>query len=444
MANNEMTARGEWGVMRRHPRAADLALAAAVLLPLAVALPRLGWPDNDAGDWLAWTGRATGILGLAMLLLAAATSIRVPGWDRPFGGLARLWRLHHGLGFGAFVLLMVHALSLALAAVPLGLPVAVEVLFPPFSRGAIWLGWLAWLMMVIFLAPSFGFFGRPRYQAWKRLHLVSAVALLLALAHALPLAGEAWPWWLLGMSGLAAIAWRKLGSRRARLAYRIDTVKPLARGVVELVLAPVGRRLVHEPGQFVYLTPLDEALAAGRGEEHPYTITSAPADERLRIGIKDLGDASHALQSVSTGSMAQVEGPYGDFFGRHPPGRHRLWFGGGIGITPFVGGARDLMARGSVDGQVLLIYLANRGERAYYLDELESIAERLAGFSVVVHYYLERGALDVAFLVEHCPDFAGREIHLCGPPAMNAHLMRLLAGQGVPRSCIHSEVLDFL
>ncbi|MBB3185084.1 putative ferric reductase [Halomonas fontilapidosi] len=417
--------------MKHHPRAGDLALAAAVLLPLVVALPRLGWPADDAGAWLAWVGRAAGILGLAMLLLAAATSIRVPGWDRPFGGLARLWRLHH-------------ALALALAAVPLGMPVAVDVLFPPLSRGPVWLGWLAWLAMLLFLAPTFGFFGRPRYQTWKRLHLVSAAALLLALAHALPLAGEAWPWWLLGLAGLAAIAWRKLGSHRARLAYRIETVEPLARGVVELVLAPQGRRLVHEPGQFVYLAPLDKTLAAGRGEEHPYTIASAPADDRLRIGIKDLGDASHALQSVTPGSMVQVEGPYGDVFGRHPSGRHRLWLGGGIGITPFVSGARDLLARGMVEGKVLLVYLANRPQRAYYLDELEAIAERLPGFSVVAHYYLERGALDVAFLATHCPDVAEREIHLCGPPAMNAHLRRLLVGQGVPRSRIHSEVLDFL
>ncbi|TDR53347.1 putative ferric reductase [Halomonas ventosae] len=430
--------------MRHHPRTGDLALAAAVLLPLVVALPRLGWPADDAGAWLAWVGRAAGILGLAMLLLAAATSIRVPGWDRPFGGLARLWRLHHALGFGAFVLLMAHALALALAAVPLGVPVAVEVLFPPLSRGPVWLGWLAWLAMLLFLAPTFGFFGRPRYQTWKRLHLLSAAALLLALAHALPLAGEAWPWWLLGLAGLAAIAWRKLFSSRARLAYRIEAVEPLARGVVELVLAPEGRRLVHEPGQFVYLAPLDEALSAGRGEEHPYTLASAPADECLRIGIKDLGDASHALQSVTPGSMVQVEGPYGDFFGRHLSRRHRLWLAGGIGITPFVGGARDLLARGAVEGQVLLIYLANRPERAYYLEELEAIAERLAGFSVVSHYYLERGALDAAFLAAHCPDVAEREIHLCGPPAMNAHLRRLLAGQGVPRSRIHSEVLDFL
>ncbi|PRY71519.1 ferredoxin reductase family protein [Halomonas ventosae] len=430
--------------MRHHPRAGDLVLLAAVLLPLVVALPRLGWPATDAGAWLAWVGRAAGILGLAMLLLAATTSIRVPGWDRAFGGLARLWRLHHALGFGAFVLLMAHALALALAAVPLGLSVAVDVLFPPLSRGAIWLGWLAWLAMLLFLTPTFGFFGRPRYQTWKRLHLVSAAALLLALAHALPLAGEAWPWWLLGLAGLAAIAWRKLGSHRARLAYRIEAVEPLARGVVELVLAPQGRRLVHEPGQFVYLAPLDATLSAGRGEEHPYTLASAPADGRLRIGIKDLGDASHALQTATPGSMAQVEGPYGDFFGRHPTGRDRLWLGGGIGITPFVGGARDLLARGVVEGQVLLIYLANRPERAYYLDELEAIAERLAGFSVVAHYYLERGALDLAFLTAHCPDVAEREIHLCGPPAMNAHLRRLLAGQGVPRSRIHSEVLEFL
>ena len=231
---------------------------------------------------------------------------------------------------------------------------------------------------------------------------------------------------------------------RQRHAYRIEAVEPLARGVVELVLRPEGGGIRHEAGQFVYLSPLDETLAAGRGEEHPYTIASAPSDSRLRIGIKDLGDASHALQAVTPETRVLVEGPYGDFFGRRFPERDMLWLGGGIGITPFVGGARDLATGAGPGGNVHLFYLANDETRAYYREELEAIAERHAGFTFTAHFYRDLGPLTEAFLREHCPDFTAREIHLCGPPAMNAHLQRLLAGQGVPASRIHSEVFDFL
>ncbi|MCA1768559.1 MAG: ferric reductase-like transmembrane domain-containing protein [Halomonas sp.] len=335
--------------MRRWLRPGDIALFVLLLLPLMVALPRLGGLAGPPELWLTWVGRVTGILGLAMLLLAGAVSSRAPGFDRPFGGLARLWHLHHWLGFTAFILVMVHVLALGLAAVPTSLDAAVATLFPPVSHGSIWLGWLAWLALVVFLAPTFDFFGQPHYQRWKRLHLVSAAALLLGLWHALLLAGEA-----------------------------------------------------------------------------------------------DLGDASHALQTVMPETRVLVEGPYGEFFGRRFPERDMLWLGGGVGITPFVGGARNLAAGASVEGHIHLFYLASDSVRDYYREELQGIAEAHEAFAFTQHYSRERGPLDEAFLREHCPDFTEREIFLCGPPAMNAHLQRLLAGQGVPASRIHSEVFDFL
>ena len=430
--------------MPRRLRAGDIALIAALLLPLVVALPRLGGPGGPPEMWLTWVGKVSGILGLAMMLLAGAVSCRVPGFDRPFGGLARLWHLHHWLGFAAFILVMLHALALGLAAVPASLDAAVATLFPPLSHGALWLGWLAWAAMVVFLAPTFDFFGKPHYQRWKRLHLVSAAALLLGLGHALLLAGEAWPWWLLGIAGLGAIAWRKGVAPSRRHPYRVEEVVPLARGVVELVLRPEGSGIRHEAGQFVYLSPLDERLADGRGEEHPYTIASSPADAHLRIGIKDLGDASHALQTVTPETRVLIEGPYGEFFGRRFPERDMLWLGGGIGITPFVGGARDLASGAATEGRVQLIYLAQDEARAYYRQELEEIAGRVEGFTFTQHFSREQGRMTEAFLREHCPDFTERETYLCGPPAMNAHLQRLLAEQGVPVSRIHSEVFDFL
>ncbi|MCE8042075.1 ferredoxin reductase family protein [Halomonas daqingensis] len=430
--------------MRRLPRPGDSALIVVLLLPLAVALPRLGGLGGPPELWLTWVGRVTGILGLAMMLLAGLVSCRVPGFDRPFGGLARLWRLHHWLGFAAFILVMVHILALGLAAVPASLDAAVATLFPPPSQGAIWLGWLAWVAMVVFLAPTFDFFGKPHYQRWKRLHLVSAVALLLGLWHALLLAGEAWPWWLLGIAGLGAIAWRKGVAPQRRHPYRIEQVVPLARGVVELVLRPEGGGIRHHAGQFVYLTPLDEGLVAGRGEEHPYTIASAPSDSRLRIGIKDLGDASHALQTVTPGTRALIEGPYGEFFERRFPQRDMLWLGGGIGITPFVGGARDLATGAVMEGHIHLFYLASDAVRAYYQEELVDIAERVEGFTFTQHYSREKGAMTEAYLRQYCPDFTEREIYICGPPGMNHHLNRLLLDQGIPASRIHSEVFDFL
>src|SRR6056297_3663607 len=124
-------------------------------------------------------GRAAGIVGLTMLLLAAALSARVPGFDRWFGGLTRLWKTHHRLGAGSLVLLLCHPVLLSLAQTANGLEAASGLLFPPFRDWQVWAGWAALLLMMVFLAPSFAFFGRPEYRRWKRLHRLAGPAVIL-------------------------------------------------------------------------------------------------------------------------------------------------------------------------------------------------------------------------------------------------------------------------
>jgi len=421
----------------------------AAIVAVLVLLIGRHWPlwselvSSDSARVLDALGRLAGVVGLGLMLLAGVSSIRLPGADRWFGGLPRLWGLHRWMGFSGFILVLVHIWSMAFSGVAQSLPVALATLFPPPSEWAIWSGWLALVLTVVFLAPTFQFFGRLHYQRWKRLHLLSAPALLLALVHTVPLS-QHWPLWVVfGGLAFAAIIWRKVLSLQfGRTDWTVAEVKTLVPGVVELVLDPVNRTLRYEAGQFVYLTPWDDRLTAGRGEEHPYTLSSAPDDPQLRLGIKDLGDASHALQTVTPGSRVQIEGPYGDFYERQRPASGQLWLGGGIGITPFVSGARALASKGRDD--IHLFYLALDNTRAYYLDELQSHAERCSGFQVDAHYFRQEGPMTLAFLKQHCPDFAQREVYLCGPPGMVNHLKPLLRSAGVPSSALHSEVFDFL
>lgn len=420
----------------------DALLTLLLLLPVLVF--SLAWsPASNLTAWLNDSGRLSGVLGLSLLLLAALMSIRLPRLDVAFGGLPRIWQLHRLAGFGGFMLVLLHVWCLAFAGLAGGLDGALARLFPPGSAWAIWLGWAALLCLVIFLAPTFRFFGRLHYQRWKALHLLSVPALLLALAHSIALTTPSWHWWLLGVGALGAIVWRKLLSPRlGRSDWTVEAVTPLATGVVELTLAPMGQPLQYQPGQFVYLTPRQPLLSAGNNQEHPYTLSSAPGETRLRLGIKKLGDASAALQHIAIGSRVQVEGPYGDFYQRHYPHRDQLWLGGGIGITPFVSGARAIAEGWPVKAQ--LFYLCHDPERAYYLEELDQIATQNPAFKVTPHFLRSEGPLSLAFLEAHCPDFRQREVYLCGPPGMVNHLKPLLRQAGLPLTAIHTEVFDFL
>lgn len=406
-------------------------------------------PDGLAAI-LDAAGRGAGILGLVMLLLAAALSARVPGFDRRFGGLTKLWRTHHLLGAGSLMLLLAHPLLLALAAVADGPDAAIALLFPPLHAWQIWSGWLALVLMMIFLAPSLAFFGHPDYRRWKLLHRLAGPAVILALVHAwqygrtLPDDIDKWLWLVLAVLAVGAVAWRFVFSRRiGRLRYTVAQVVAVANNLVELVLEPAGRRrLKYDAGQFVYMAPFDRGLSAGYGEEHPYTLSSSPDEEVLRIAIKDLGDASRAIQTIRPGSRVTIEGPYGRFFPEHEPAR-QLWIAGGIGITPFLGRARHLLRRGRpVD--IRLVYCVQDEARARFLDELRSIADQMEGFEVIPHYFYRQGPLDEDFLTGNVPELTEREAFVCGPPGLNSLARRLLIGAGISRKSIHTEDFELL
>lgn len=424
-------------------------IAVALIAVMSLATAGLEQPGSAVAI-LDWLGRAAGIVGLAMLLLAAALSARVPGFDRWFGGLTRLWKTHHRLGAGSLILLLLHPVLLSLAQTGSGLDAAVQLLFPPLSDWPIWAGWAGLLLMMVFLAPSFAFFGHPDYRRWKLLHRLAGPAVILGLVHSwqygrtLPADVDKWLWLVLAALAVGAVAWRFVFSRRiGRLRYRVARVVAVANNLVELVLEPAGRRRLHyDAGQFVYLAPFDPQLSAGYGEEHPYTLSSSPDEEDLRIAIKDLGDASRAIQTIRPGSRVTIEGAYGKFFVDREAHK-QLWIAGGIGITPFLGRARWLSGR-QRRCDIRLIYCVQDEARARFMEELRAIAQEMQGFEVIPHFFYRQGPLDSGFLAAHVPDLAEREAFVCGPPGLNSLARRLLTGAGVGRKRIHTEEFELL
>ncbi len=372
-------------------------------------------------------------------------SVRAPRLDGWFGGLTRQWKIHHVLGAAAFLLLMAHPLLLSFAAAGYSLRAAADILFPGAGAWSVWAGWAALAAMAAFLAPTFSFFGEPEYQRWKSLHALSGVALILGVAHAAALS-RAMPggyWVGAGALALFAAAGRKVWSRAlGRRGYVITRLERIGRGVVELSLKPEGRLLRYAAGQFVYMTPLDPDLAAGRGEEHPYTLSSSPDEAVLRIAIKSLGDATRALQTAALGSRVLVEGPYGGALSGRAAVRGELWVAGGIGLTPFLGRARSLAPGHAVD--IHLIYCVQDETRAHFMPELRSISARVPGFVVTPHHFAREGILKAEFLRAACPNFAGRDASMCGPAPLLAAARKVLLRAGIPAARIRQEDFTWL
>jgi predicted ferric reductase len=117
-------------------------------VPIAVAVVQLRSADfASAGAVLNALGRLSGVAGLAFLLVAAILSCRVPGFDRPFGGLTKLWQTHHRLGGVAFLLVLVHPVLLALGAAEVSTAAAARTLVPALLDSGAITGWGALLVL---------------------------------------------------------------------------------------------------------------------------------------------------------------------------------------------------------------------------------------------------------------------------------------------------------
>src|SRR5918994_2757060 len=100
-------------------------------------------------------------------------------------------------------------------------------------------------------------------------------------------------------------------------------------------MEPLGKPLAHTAGQFFFvnfrslaleLHPLEvslerQVLSVRPGEVanqfHPFSITSAPGEAKLRITVKAVGDYTRALRGLEPGAEAIVEGAYGSFSHHH-------------------------------------------------------------------------------------------------------------------------------
>jgi ferredoxin-NADP reductase len=219
-------------------------------------------------------------------------------------------------------------------------------------------------------------------------------------------------------------------ARSLRLGLRVERVVPEGPGVVSVEVG--GERLERlraRAGQFFGW----RFLSRDRWwEVHPFSLSAAPAGERLRITVKDRGDFTGRIGSLRPGTRVVVEGPYGGFTTAIRRRARVAMIAGGVGITP----VRALLEE--MPGDIVVVYRAAREDDVILRTELDDLArERGADLHYVVGR--ERGLLSAEHLRALLPDIAERDVYLCGPPAMIDAIHDNLRRAGVGRRQIHTE-----
>jgi predicted ferric reductase len=394
-------------------------------------------------------GQLTGLFGTYSVLLQLLLMARLPWLERAVG-LDRLAIWHRWNGFLAVNLLVAHTVFITIG-------------YAQGNHANVWgqtrdfvsnyadvlMAFVALGLLIAISVTSAR--RRLRRETWYFVHLYAYLAVALGFAHQLAVGNDfvndplARAWWValyLVVIGIL-LTWRVAMPWRfnARHQIKVKSVVREAPGVVTINLT--GRYLGSigaEGGQFFLWRFLTRD---GWWKAHPFSLSASPTTKRLRITVKDLGDTTHALQSIRSGTRVFAEGPFGAFTASSRALKPMVFIAGGIGITPI----RAMLDEALIRSPCTLLYRVNRSADIVFARELDELA---AARGVEVHYLTgidigddQTDQLGIPALRRMVPDVIDRECFVCGPPAMIDAVCRRLRVIGVPDSCIHYERFEF-
>lgn len=161
-------------------------------------------------------------------------------------------------------------------------------------------------------------------------------------------------------------------------------------------------------------------------------------------GSKDIpaGIMSSYVFNLKPGDKVTVFGPFGDFFAKETDAE-MVFVGGGAGMAPMRSHIFDQLKRLKSDRKISFWYGARSMREAFYVDEYDKLAEENANFewhlalsdpqpednwegpTGFIHQVLFDNYLKNHPAPEDC------EYYMCGPPMMNAAVIKMLEDIGV-------------
>ncbi len=419
----------------------NLVIIALVILNIIVWLVFPPINDGRPNFLRQYAGEVIGSNNIILMACSLFLSTR-PKWaEKYFGGLDKMYMTHRRTGTAAFLLIFVHVLTVPITTTGwrLGNYLAVIAFTGIIS------------IVLITLAPRIPFLSRLTsgdYDDWKKLKRWIGIFFILAFIHALTIGNP--------LHALIAITWVQIffvigtvsylyteifgGIFKKFLPYKVEAVRHPNNSSTEVTLrARKGPIQKHRAGQFLFVRfPSEKDL----NESHPFTISSAPAEEALRLTIKASGNFTRELFArLKDGADAIIEGAYG-MFNYKTGGPKQIWIAGGIGLTPFLSFVRDM--DGHLQHNVDLYYTVRHPEEAIFVDELENAAAKNPNLKVHIRYSAKEGSLTIEDIVKNAGgNIGGYDVYLCGPLPMMQAFEKKFMELGLPKNNIHYEEFNF-
>ncbi len=428
--NRQLISRSRWGI-----------LAILAILGILIA----GWfsvmPISDriynVQETLRSIGQLTALLGFGMIAINLILSGRFKRLETFFGGMDKMYILHHILGGIGFIFVLLHPLFIA-GAYYIDSPIAASNILLPGANVYKNLGNISLILFMTLIVLTL--FVKLPYELWHKTHKLMGLAFLLGGVHAYFMGSDVRAnlmlramILLLTFVALSVYAYRTLFGRWlvSRCRYKIKSVHELNKEVTQIILTTKGERLRFVPGQFAFFT---FSLANGKHETHPFSISSSNQNEELIITAKAFGDFTANTRALKIGSVVWVEGPYGKFLSNKSS--EQVWIAGGIGVTPF---ASRIFSGLHAYNQIDFFYTASEANEMVYTRELINQSEQFKQLKLHFHATKEKGRLTADVVKEQIKHINKRVFYLCGPIMMMNSLRQQLLEAGVPDQNIFTE-----
>ncbi|HKI54978.1 MAG TPA: hypothetical protein VJ987_12700, partial [Anaerolineales bacterium] len=388
-----------------------------------------------------YAGEVIGSVNIVLMACSLVIATR-PKWAEPyFGGLDQMYITHRHTSTAALLLIFVHVLTV---------PISLE-------------GWVLgnYLAVIAFtgivslalvsLAPRVPFLNNitgGTYDGWKKLKRYIGIFFILGFIHSLTIghplnAFIAINWvQIFFIIGASAYLYTEILGRYfgKYLPYKVESIDHPNYITTEVTLRATDNPIKkHRAGQFLFV---HFPNAGTLNESHPFTISSAPQEDVLRVTVKASGDFTRTLfNDLKAESDAIVEGPYG-MFDYKTGGDKQIWIAGGIGLTPFLSFIRDM--NGDLNHDVEFYYTVRHRDEALFYNELVEKAQQNPRLKLHIRFSATGGSLTVEEIVRDAGgNIDGYHVYMCGPYPMIQAFKKKFLTLGVPSNHIHFEEFSF-
>jgi Na+-transporting NADH:ubiquinone oxidoreductase subunit F len=154
------------------------------------------------------------------------------------------------------------------------------------------------------------------------------------------------------------------------------------------------------------------------------------------------GQISSYLFGLKPGDKVTVSGPFGDFFAKDTE-NEMIFIGGGAGMAPMRSHIYDQLLRVKTRRKISFWYGARSLREMFYADEFDALREKHSNFEWHAalsdplpedHWHGHTGFIHTVLFENYLRQHSAPEdceYYMCGPPAMNAAVTKMLEDQGV-------------